>query len=637
MANKENWKEVTKQVKDAEKVAKQFSSAIGGAESMTQSLYRSLHKIKRLGTDNSKIYKEHIDLAEEIVKNVKDIGTEEFKTFDVTKKIITAKQKGDKTLVSQLKHLKSINQQHKQQHKTIQNMVAIAKKPFEAIDSFVRQIPVVGDLLADVADFGGMGDNFANGMVEGFTSGFVENANLAGKVGDFLTHGMRGAFGQLLSEKQILAGFGGKAAKEHLEKTGEIVKTGIVDNFMAASIQVKGMTVGLVAVAALAAKATASMFAFARDTGLSLHQTIAMGGALAFNADAVRSFAQELGTVNNLTTMQALMLQIQEKRYGLSAESAAKLFAVERSISGASMDTFLASTKTTAELAKQAGVAPKEIFDDMAQNAELIARFSGESTESLRAAAIQAKSMGLSLDATGKIAESLLNFEESIGNQMEASMLLGKTINMDKARELMFAGNMKGMQDEVINQLRTIGSFNKLNIVQKDALAKLTALEVNQLAKMADPTEAAAAAAEKQKAQLLGAMAAGAAVGATLLGVWMAIRAVTTLGGSLLVDALLAAKGAALGVTVGAGLGAAGGGIYAATVNALGGDVPQLAMGGDIKQTGAAVVHEGESVGNLAKVEKRLNDLLSESKLLRERNDFNFNRLNNKIGQMNLA
>ena len=203
-----------------------------------------------------------------------------------------------------------------------------------------------------------------------------------------------------------------------------------------------------------------------------------MGGALAVNADAVRALAEELGTVNNLTTAQALTLKLHEIRYGLSAESAAKLFAVERSISGASMDTFLASAKTTAELARQAGVAPKAIFDDMAENAELIARVSGESTESSRNAAIQAKRMGLSLSATGKIAENLLDFETSIGNEMEVSMLLGRTINLDKARALMFDGKMSEMQNEVINQLRTIGNFNELNIVQKDALAKLTGLEV---------------------------------------------------------------------------------------------------------------------------------------------------------------
>ena len=56
--------------------------------------------------------------------------------------------------------------------------------------------------------------------------------------------------------------------------------------------------------------------------------------------------------------MQAFTLKILEKRYGLSAESAAKLFAVQRGITGSSMDQFLALTKSTAQLARMAGVAP---------------------------------------------------------------------------------------------------------------------------------------------------------------------------------------------------------------------------------------------------------------------------------------
>ena len=88
--------EARKQYKEIEKSAKEFSSAIGGADSMMKQLLRSVVKVKELGENNSKIYQDHIDLAQELVDNVKNIGTEEFKSLDATKQIITAKRKGDK-------------------------------------------------------------------------------------------------------------------------------------------------------------------------------------------------------------------------------------------------------------------------------------------------------------------------------------------------------------------------------------------------------------------------------------------------------------------------------------------------------------------------------------------------------------
>ena len=88
--------EARKQYKEIEKSAKEFSSAIGGADSMMKQLLRSVVKVKELGENNSKIYQAHIDWAQELVDNVKNIGTEEFKSLDATKQIITAKRKGDK-------------------------------------------------------------------------------------------------------------------------------------------------------------------------------------------------------------------------------------------------------------------------------------------------------------------------------------------------------------------------------------------------------------------------------------------------------------------------------------------------------------------------------------------------------------
>ncbi len=633
MAVGDNLKEYKKIVGEARDLTKVLQKDI--ADSFVAGLRNAIIQVEKLegattktAKAQKKLYEDSIDLTKDILENVENIGTEEFKTLDVATRLAKARKLGDKKLVDQLTHLKSINQQQKQQNKQIQSAVALAKKPFEAVDSFIRQIPIIGDLLGDVADFTGLGDNFAGGIVEGFTSGFVENADLAGKVSDFFAGGIRGAFGQKLSAKQIAAGFGGKEAKDNLEKTGEITG-GIVDNFRNASAFGRLLQISVVGVVAVAAKAAASMVSFANSTGLAYKDMLAMGGALLFNADAVRSFADELGTVNNLTTMQALTLQIQEKRYGLSAESAAKLFAVQRGITGSSMEQFLALTKSTAEMARLAGVAPKAVFDDLANSAEAVAKFTDATGDNVFRAAIAAREMGINLGVVDNIAESLLNFEESIAKEQELSMLMGRQINFNKARELFFNNKTADALKEVKAQMGVVGSLSEMDFVQRKAAASALGIQVSELGKIITSQEGANKAAEGQTLAFLGSMAAAAAIGAVLIGTVMALKTVFFGPGSLIKD-MVAVKAAAIGgAKIGAGLGAGGMAIY----SGLSG-MTKLADGGVIVgEAGPEVVaplpSQGVNIDNSG-VEKRIDRLI-------EQNEFLMNRLTNRIGQQNLA
>jgi len=627
----DNIKNYEKVIKEAKDLTKGLQADI--ADSFNAGLTNAIGQIKVLEGQTTKtakaqkkLYEDSIDLTKDILENVSNIGTEEFKTLDVATKLAKARKLGDEKLIDQLKHLKSINQQQKQQNKQIQAVAAIAKKPFEAVDSFIRQIPVIGDLLSSVADFTGLGDSFATGIVEGFTSGFVENANLAGKVSDFFADGVKGAFGQKLTEKQIAAGFGGKKAKEDLEKTGKITG-GIVDNFKNAGIFGKGFQVGIVASAIVVAKMAASMVSFANSTGLAYKDTLAMGGSLLVNANAVKAFSNEMGTANNLTMGQSIRLKIMEKRFGLTAESAAKLFATQRGITGQTMDQFLATQETNAGLIRQAGLLPQKVFDDMAQNAEAIALFTDATGDNMFKAAMEASKFGLSLSDTTKMAEGLMDFETSIKKEMEASVLLGKQVNFNKARELIMANDITGAQQAVREQLVGIGDLSQLNMVQRKAIADAANLELSAVSKLINPQESLNAAQDDYFNSLFGSMAIGAALIGTVMAGVMALKAVLSSGASLLVDTGAAAAGAGAGMLVGAGIGAAGGALY----HGLTQDFPSLQSGGDVLATGFAKVHEGESVGNLDKTERHLAQLVQESKKLREQNEFLMNRLTNKF------
>jgi hypothetical protein len=54
------------------------------------------------------------------------------------------------------------------------------------------------------------------------------------------------------------------------------------------------------------------------------------------------------------------------------------------------------------------------------------------STEELTKAAANAKKLGLEIEDLGKISNSLLDFESSIQNELEAELLTGKNLNFEK-------------------------------------------------------------------------------------------------------------------------------------------------------------------------------------------------------------
>ena len=82
------------------------------------------------------------------------------------------------------------------------------------------------------------------------------------------------------------------------------------------------------------------------------------------------------------------------------------------------------------------------------------------------------------------ITESLLDFETSIEKQMEASVLLGRNINLDKARQLALAGKQDQMMGEILKQVGGEAEFNKMNVIQRKALAESVGVNVEQLSRL---------------------------------------------------------------------------------------------------------------------------------------------------------
>jgi hypothetical protein len=77
-----------------------------------------------------------------------------------------------------------------------------------------------------------------------------------------------------------------------------------------------------------------------------------------------------------------------------------------------------------------------------------------------------------------------LDWESSINKEMEASVLLGKQISLDKFRELSFNEDAEGAMAEQLRILRSFGPLENLRIDQKEMLGELFNTEFGSLVSM---------------------------------------------------------------------------------------------------------------------------------------------------------
>ena len=169
---------------------------------------------------------------------------------------------------------------------------------------------------------------------------------------------------------------------------------------------------------------------------------------------------------------------------GMSSEEGTKLIGSLVQISGLSFESANNFAKQTSLLAQAEGAAPNAVIRDIAESSEMIAKFTGMTPDNLAKAAIQANKLGLTLNTIASTAEGLLSFQDSLNKEIEASILLGRDVNLQKARELSLAGDLEGLAVEITKQVGSESEFNALNLIQRKALADSLNVSVEQLAKM---------------------------------------------------------------------------------------------------------------------------------------------------------
>jgi len=191
---------------------------------------------------------------------------------------------------------------------------------------------------------------------------------------------------------------------------------------------------------------------------------------------------------------------------GLTAEQAGSL-GIQSKLANQDIDSFQDNLLKGVSAGNQLNnslVNPGVAMNDILNTSEDITMSLGNDPIALGKAGVAARAFGMSLKEVSDIAGGLLNFEDSISAELEAELMTGRYLNLEKARELALTNDLEGLSKELAKNGATAAEFSKMNRLEQDSLAKALGMNREQLGKSILAQEASKNATLEQKAAVMG-------------------------------------------------------------------------------------------------------------------------------------
>jgi hypothetical protein len=177
-------------------------------------------------------------------------------------------------------------------------------------------------------------------------------------------------------------------------------------------------------------------------------------------------------------------LQLIHKASGLTYEQMGGIYSVTQATGGDlkknTKEVLAQSTLTAQSYGVQ--INSKKVLADIGKISKATTLSLGGSAAELSKALTTSQALGMEMSTIENISESLLNFESSIEKELEAELLLGKNINLEKARQAALNNDIATVAEEIAKQAGSAADFAKMNRIQQQALAEAVGLSREDLA-----------------------------------------------------------------------------------------------------------------------------------------------------------
>lgn len=207
------------------------------------------------------------------------------------------------------------------------------------------------------------------------------------------------------------------------------------------------------------------------------------------SADLLKSFGaiqERIGSVGKVTRESAETFARLNRNVGLTEESAAGLTVQADAFGKLAAETYKNSVATTAQVARQykTNINQKAVLEAVGKtSAYTLVQFRG-STEALTEGVAKSKALGISLETVNNSAKGLLNFQQSIEDELAAELLTGKELTLEQARYYALTNQQSKLMDELNSQIGTYSDFTSQTVLAQEAQAKALGMSVNELSDM---------------------------------------------------------------------------------------------------------------------------------------------------------
>lgn len=221
----------------------------------------------------------------------------------------------------------------------------------------------------------------------------------------------------------------------------------------------------------------------------AVYSTTLLGTVFDDAVGTAKGLAQEFGGMEDVSFATQLNTNLMATNMGISGDEAAKTLSIFSRLNSNSKDTAFNMADSVASMSRASGLDTSQVMGDIAANAESFAEYSQDGGKNMGLAAVQAAKLGVSMGTLTNITDSLLDFETSITKELELGAMLGKNINLNRARGLAYEGKVGASVKETIKQLGGVAEYNKMDIFAKRETAKLLGINQDELSKLVNNME----------------------------------------------------------------------------------------------------------------------------------------------------
>lgn len=270
--------------------------------------------------------------------------------------------------------------------------------------------------------------------------------------------GTMGLIGQSLKDPAVQIAFITKTFKtlyqigtEFSSRTFEIQKTLGLSTAQASAMNKEFYTMQ---------QTTSNIYANYKDlVGANFNLNEALGTSATFSAEVL--------------TQQAKIMEVT----GLTAEESAKIYEYSLTTGKSQEQIYNSMGKTNKGV-----LSNKKVMQEVLKTSGQLAAQYKNNPELLGKAVTQVQRLGISLQQAKNMSSSLLNFEDSISAELEAELLTGQELNLEKARALALQGKSAEAASELLRQTGGLAKFQNMNVLAQEAMAKAMGMSTDELA-----------------------------------------------------------------------------------------------------------------------------------------------------------